>query len=249
MTDDKMLARIAALLRQAEGTNNAHEAEAFMAAAQRLATATSIDLAVARSHSDKRTKAQAPVQRTITIGNPGTRGLRTYVQLFVVIAAANDVKCDIASNSTFVYAYGFAEDIDASHALYASLVMQMVKASEAYIASGRHRPTPTITARINFQLAFGARIGKRLSEAREQARREATRSRTRRPGTAVALRDKDLELKDFYRETSKARGTWTASSATAGYSSSARRAGDRAGRRARLVNGQELSGARSALDR
>ena len=52
MTDDKMLARIAALLRQAEGTDNAHEAEAFMAAAQRLATATSIDLAVARSHSD-----------------------------------------------------------------------------------------------------------------------------------------------------------------------------------------------------
>ena len=44
MTDDKMLARIAALLRQAEGTDNAHEAEAFMAAAQRLATATSIDL-------------------------------------------------------------------------------------------------------------------------------------------------------------------------------------------------------------
>ena len=29
-------------------TDNAHEAEAFMSAAQRLATATSIDLAVAR---------------------------------------------------------------------------------------------------------------------------------------------------------------------------------------------------------
>ncbi|HEX9498747.1 MAG TPA: DUF2786 domain-containing protein, partial [Mycobacterium sp.] len=105
MTDDKMLARIAALLRQAEGTDNQHEAEAFMAAAQRLATATSIDLALARAHADKRTKAQAPVQRTITIGNAGARGLRTYVQLFTVIAHANDVKCDVASNSTFVYAY------------------------------------------------------------------------------------------------------------------------------------------------
>ena len=249
MTDDKMLARIAALLRQAEGTDNAHEAEAFMAAAQRLATATSIDLAVARSHSDKRTKAQTPVQRTITIGNAGTRGLRTYVQLFVVIAAANDVKCDIASNSTFVYAYGFAEDIDTSHALYASLVMQMVKASENYISSGAHRPTPTITARINFQLAFGARVGKRLSEAREEARREATKSRNSQPGTVIALRDKDIELKDYYRQTSEARGTWRAASATAGYSSSARRAGDRAGRRARLGNSSELNGARTALDR
>lgn len=169
-----MLARIAALLRQAEGTDNQHEADAFLAAAQRLATATSIDLAVARAHTATRTAAQAPVQRTITIGDPGTRGLRTYVQLFVVIALANDVKCDVASNSTFVYAYGFAEDIDASHALYSSLVMQMVRASKEYLATGAHRPTPTITARINFQLAFGARVGQRLSEAREEARRSAT---------------------------------------------------------------------------
>lgn len=249
MTDDKMLARIAALLRQAEGTDNVHEAEAFMAAAQRLATATSIDLAVARAHPAKRTPAQTPIQRTITIGAAGSKGLRTYVQLFVVIAAANDVRCDIASNSTFVYAYGFAEDIDASHALYASLVVQMVRASDAYIASGAHRPTPTITARLNFHLAFGTRIGQRLAEAREQTRREATKDRGRPPGTAIALRDKEIELHDYYRNTSKARGTWQASRASAGYSPAARWAGDRAGRRARLGNSTELSAARTALER
>jgi Protein of unknown function (DUF2786) len=248
MTDDKMLARIAALLRQAEGTDNPHEAEAFMAAAQRLATTTSIDLAVARAHSATRSTAQAPVQRTVTIGAAGTRGLRTYVQLFTVIAAANDVRCDVASNSTFVYAYGFAEDIDATHALYASLVVQMVRASDGYITSGAHRPTPTITARLNFQLAFGARIGQRLSQAREEARREANAARHAKPGTALALRDKEIELRDFYRETSKARGTWQAYRASAGYSSAARRAGDRAGRRARLGTSQELPGARTALD-
>ena len=232
MTEDKMLARIAALLRQAEHTDNVHEAETFMAAAQRLATTTSIDLAVARAHSATRSKAQAPTQRTITIGNPGTRGLRTYVQLFVVIAAANDVKCDVASNSTFVYAYGFAEDIDATHALYASLVVQMVKASDAYLATGEHRPTPTITARLNFQLA----------------RQDVDKAPERRPGTALALRNKDLELKSYYREASKARGTWRATSATAGYSSAARRAGDRAGRRARLGSSTELPGPGRALE-
>ncbi|AKS31815.1 DUF2786 domain-containing protein [Mycolicibacterium goodii] len=247
MSDDKMLARIAALLRQAEGTDNPHEAEAFMAAAQRLATATSIDLALARAHSDKRTRAQMPVQRTITIGQAGTKGLRTYVHLFVLIAQANDVKCDVASNSTFVYAYGFAEDIDTTHALYTSLVMQMVRASEAYIASGAHRPTPTITARLNFQLAFGARVGQRLAAARDEARQEADESD--RPGTALALRDKDIELKSFYRQASQARGTWRATSASAGYSSAARRAGDRAGRRARLGPTEELSGARGALEK
>src|SRR5260370_39086600 len=116
MTDDKMLARIAALLRQAEGTDNAHEADAFMTAAQRLATAASIDLAGARSHATNRSAAQAPTQRTVTIGTAGSKGLRTYVQLFVLIATANDVRCDIASDSTLLYAYGVAADMDASHA-------------------------------------------------------------------------------------------------------------------------------------
>jgi hypothetical protein len=249
MTDDKMLERIAALLRQAENTDNPHEAEAFMAAAQRLATTTSIDLAVARAHSATRTAAQAPVQRTVSIGDAGTRGLRTYVQLFVGIAHANDVKCDVASNSTFVYAYGFGEDIDATHALYASLVVQMVKASDTYIGSGAHRPTPTITARLNFHLAFGARVGQRLADAREEVKQAATNARDQRPGTAIALRNKDIELKSFYRQASKARGSWRATSATAGYSSSARQAGDRAGRRARLGPSTELSGARTALER
>lgn len=249
MTDDRMLARIAALLRQAEGTDNPHEAEAFMAAAQRLATATSIDLAVARAHSAGRGAAQTPTQRTITIGDAGSRGLRTYVQLFAVIAAANDVRCDVASNSSFVYAYGFSEDIDATHALYASLVVQMVRACDAYLATGAHRPTPTITARLNFQLAFGARIGHRLSEARDEARREATEARSAAPGTAVALRNKEVELRDHYRQQSKARGTWRASRASAGYSSAARRAGDKAGRQARLGASPELPGARARLKR
>lgn len=247
MSDDRMLARIAALLRQAEGTDNAHEAEAFMAAAQRLATATSIDLAVARAHSATRTAAQSPTQRTITIGEPGTRGLRTYVQLFAVIASANDVRCDVASNSAFVYAYGFAEDIDASHALYASLVVQMVRSCDAYLSTGEHRPTPTITARLNFQLAFGARVGQRLAQAREEVQREATKSRSAAPGTAVALRNKEVELRDHYRQESKARGRWTAARASAGYSSGARRAGDRAGRNARLGSSPELPGARRRL--
>ncbi|MBI3214904.1 MAG: DUF2786 domain-containing protein [Mycobacterium sp.] len=249
MTDDKMLARIAALLRQAEGTDNAHEAEAFMSAAQRLATATSIDLAVARSHSAKREAAQTPTQRTITIGEAGSKGLRTYVQLFAVIAQANDVRCDVASNSAFVYAYGFAEDLDATHALYASLVVQMVRACDAYLATGAHKPTPTITARLNFQLAFGSRVGQRLAAARDDAKREASKDKRTAPGTAIALRNKEIELTDHYRQTSKARGTWQAQRATAGYSSAARRAGDRAGQRARLGSSPELPGARRPLQR
>ena len=110
----------------------------------------------------------------------------------------------------------------------------MVRSCDAYLATGAHRPTPTITARLNFQLAFGARIGRRLAEARDEARQEATRSPAATTGTALALRNKEVELRDHYRKASTARGTWRASRASAGYSSEARRAGDRAGRQARL---------------
>ena len=45
--------------------------------------------------------------------------------------AANDVQCDITATSTVIYAYGFADDIDVCEALYSSLLVQMVRASDA----------------------------------------------------------------------------------------------------------------------
>ncbi len=269
MRDDKLLTRIAGLLRQAEGTDNEHEAEAFMAAAQRLATASSIDLALARAHDPAARAAAVPITRQIGIGEAGKRGLKTYVQLFVQIARANDLTCDVASNSTFVIAYGFESDIDATEALYTSLVIQMVAASDAYLKSGSYKsetarqvvtvgtgyfrrrvveekPLSPITARLNFQSAFAERIGRRLQDARDEERAQALAVESGRPGssgsTAVALRNKELEVKDFYAGATKARGTWRPTSARSGYSTAARQAGDRAGRRARL------GPARPALD-
>ena len=90
---------------------------------------------------------------------------------------------------------------------------------------------------------------KRLRMSREEAKQEATRQAQDAPGTAIALRNKDIELRNHYRAASQARGTWRASSATAGYSSAARRAGDRAGRRARLGPSPELSGPGKAVER
>jgi hypothetical protein len=278
MTHGKPLTRIAALLRQAEGTDNEHEADAFMQAAQRLATAASIDLAVARAHSRRKQARSVPVQKAVPIGEPGTRGLRTYVELFLAVSRANDLTCDIAGNSSTVYCYGFENDIATCEAMYASLAVQMVRASDAYIKSGAYRaelverrategergrtgrrwvevPVRATTARINFQQAFAHRIGERLGEAHGQARQAAlaaeggTGRRDQPSGTELVLRAKQLELRDFYTANSTARGAWHGFRAQAGYSSHARMAGDRAARRARLGTGHELGGARPALGR
>lgn len=78
--------------------------------------------------------------------------------------------------------------------LAASLVVQMVRACDAYLATGEHKPTPTITARLNFQLAF-ARISSacwssptRPLQARGDDGPRAGSDEHR--GTALALRNK-----------------------------------------------------------
>lgn len=241
-----------------------------MAAAQRLATMSSIDLAVARAHASSREQRANPTQRIVHLGEPGTRGLRTYAQLFLVIAAANDVQCDIAQSSALIYAYGFAADIDVCQALYSSLLIQMVRTSDAYLKSGTYRlettvrtvveqrggrrvqrtvrrPVAGVTARLNFQMAYAARIGRRLADARHDARTEATAVPEASTETALVLRGKELELRDYYRENSTARGTWRGVKAKAGHSSDARRAGDRAARSARL-GGAQLPSARGILE-
>lgn len=273
---DKTIGRIAALLRKAESTDNAFEADAYTEAAQRLATAAAVDLAVARAHTAGTERRVTPTQREVVIGESGKRGLRTYVELFVAIARANDVTCDVARNSTRVFAYGFEADLRAAEALYTSLIVQMVRASDRFIKSGDYaaeqvrrysparrryevRPVSAITARLSFQRAYAARIGKRLTGARDAERAAAVwadRRAGRRfgsggarggSGTALALRAKELELADHYRAHSTARGTWKGSAASSGYSALASRAGDRSARTARLGSERAIGGARRSI--
>lgn len=196
--NESIAAKIAKLLLKAERTTNEHEADAYMAAAQRLSTEYQIDMELARlAHGGAQAKP-VPVIRKITLGEEGKRGLFTYVKLFSAIATPNSVKIDIARNSTYVIAYGFDTDIDTVEMLYNSLLTQMVAASAAYIRSGAFRDEKTegwttekhysewsgrwvkqtvwgvkkvsaLTARLSFQEAFARRIGVRLAEAKAQA--------------------------------------------------------------------------------
>ncbi len=269
MTDTK-LTRIAALLRKAESTDNEFEAAAFMEAAQRLATLESVDLAVARAHTACTERRAEPTQRTIQIGERGKRGLKTYVKLFLAIGRANDITCDIAQDSTRVYTYGFATDIDATEALYSSLVVQMVKASDAYLKSDERKsetverwnqnsweydvkPLHGTVARTSFMNGFTRRIGDRLSQARREAQATAVAAtptaNTDASTTSVemVLRDKQVEIKDFYKSKSDAKGSWKGFRSSGQSSSTAVQAGDRAGRSARLGGEKAIGGSRTPI--
>jgi hypothetical protein len=190
------LERIAALLNQAEGTDNAAEREAFMKKAQQLATIHSLDLARARSHTRSKENS-TPVQRTITVGERREHGRLVRIDLILGISHANDVKMTISHDRTRVYAHGFEEDINAMEALYASLVVQMADEAEKFLDRGEwkkdtalrkkrvkvesyyggvyyedqwgHYPVPKQTARGEFQSAFASQIETRLMLAKREA--------------------------------------------------------------------------------
>lgn len=189
--------KIAKVLNQAENAGTEAEAATFMAKAQELATAYSIDLAKAR-HATIVKERTVPTHRRITLGVRGTRGLNTLVALWSGIADANDLTINIAHNSTYVIAFGFAEDIDVAEALFSSLSVQMAQAAAAYrkegswksetvwrngryVGSGWDRewiegdfkPITWLTARLDFQLGFARRVGQRLQEAKDEAEMRA----------------------------------------------------------------------------
>ncbi|MFA5709925.1 DUF2786 domain-containing protein [Mycolicibacterium sp.] len=260
--------KVAKLLNQAENAGTEAESATFMSKAQELATLHSIDLAKAR-HATVAKQRTTPTQRTITLGVRGTRGLNTLVSLFSGIASANDVTIDIASDSTRVYAYGFAEDIDIAEAMFTSLSVQMAQAAQAYHRSGDwkrhevyvpgrsrgwewiegHYKAPSwLSVRLDFQQGFAAQVGRRLALARaeaESAAQDADDAQDADSGTALVLVAKRESVGDFYRSRSNARGSYRGRRQVS--SSAAQGAGHRAGDKARLSQATELGGARKAL--
>jgi hypothetical protein len=238
MTDTDTLALIAALLRKAESTTSEHEREVAMSRAQVLASRHSIDLAVARAHSAKAEKRETPEERGIRVGFKGQKGLNKFVRLYLAIAEANDVRCLVSHDSTWVFPYGFPSDIDMVGTLYESLVVQMVGACEAFLASPERsalteeryddwrgvwvtKKVHGSVVRRSFYDGFTSRIGRRLRDARTEAEAAAVASDVQDPqvvpvnglpvSTALVLADKKAEVAAFLEEAKVrrgVRGTW-----------------------------------------
>lgn len=263
-----LLDKISALLNQAQNTDNENEAATFMEKAQALATQSGIELAVARAHQASKERRTTPEQKTIKVGIKGQHGLAHFVELASAIARNNDVQLDLARNNTYVIAYGFPSDIEVVEALFASLLFQMESACSAFIKSGvfknetvekydyykgyTSKPVHGSSARKSFQEHFVYSISDRLSEARRAAKAavleaaaEVENVAVASSSTALVLLSKEVEVKDFYKSNSRARGSWKG--ATSGNSSSGAAAGRTAGQRANLGGQKSIGGSRVAL--
>lgn len=262
MDSEKALQKIAALLRHAEGSSTDHEMLAFTEAAQRIATAMSIDIEMARLQGELSDNTQPRlVQETIELVESSSKGFKNYINLFVVIAAANDVQCDVLRSAKTVYAFGYERDIALTKQLYQSLVVQMVKSCQEFLRSGeykketvqvyekvsyygvtrtvkKNKPISTITAKLNFQSAFSHRVGQRLANAKKTEIAEQQNMYSENTSVAVVVQSKNDAVRQYYKSASQAQGRWRPSSHT--YSQSASFAGDKAGKEALIGQTDQL---------
>ncbi len=236
---DRLVDRIGKLLAQAEGTDNEHEAAAFVERAQALATEHAVDLELARTRQRDRAArgtAEPLVQERVEVGARGKRGNRHRVLLYSAVARANDVLVNVAHDSTYVLGFGHRADLEVVERLWASLAVQMTAAAQRRMDAGEHRAAGVAgqTWRLSFYDGWVTAVGERLQAARDRAV-ETTAVPEASTSAALVLRAKAERVQDFYASTSEARGSWRGPwSGRTSVSDRAHAAGQADGRRADL---------------
>jgi hypothetical protein len=242
---ERVLDKIGKLLAQAEGTDNEHEADAFVTRAQELATTYAVDLELARSRqAARRLRGMTGgtddlEQRRLVIGERGKRGNRQLVVLYLVVAEANDVMVNVATDSTFVLGFGYPADLEVVEQLWASLATQMASAAARRLRAGEHKRAgiAAVSWRLSFYEGWMHTVQQRLAEARERALKahdEAVAGQPASTSSALVLRAKSERVRDYHDQASEARGTWRGGSGERRVHGSAWRAGESDGRLARL---------------
>ena len=215
--DERMLARVRALLAKAESTQFAEEGEALTAKAQELIARHAIDEALVASADD----VGEPLVRRIPVDEPYGDA---KASLLARIAAAN--RCTLVYDSAYgwVTAFGYEHDLNALELLAASLLTQatsaMVRQGPRRDASGR---STTRSFRRAFLFGFGQRIGQRLQEATTDQVSAADNSHAGRLLPVLAARDERVQAAQeaafprvSRRSTSLSSGTgWLAGQAAA----------------------------------
>lgn len=188
--DEKILARVRALLAKAEATSFGEEAEALSTKAQELMNRYALERAVVDAEE---TPAPSASARRLWLDNPYLDAKATLVD---AVASANRCRSVFHPEFGFVTVLGDEVDLEIVELLTTSLLLQ---ATRAMLAAGRQvdrRGTSrTRSFRQSFLLAYANRIGERLREATE-----AETAATGDPRLLPVLADRKQAVDDLYDE-------------------------------------------------
>lgn len=166
--DEKVLAKVRALLAKAESTSFPEEADSFTGKAQELMTRHSIDRAMVDAVASTHDSPQA---RRIHLEPPY---IDAKASLAGAVATANRCRVVLDSPLGFVTVFGFAADLAVVDVLFTSLLAQ---ATAAIVAAGRvldrAGTSKTKSFRQSFLVSYANRIGQRLRESAERSVHEA----------------------------------------------------------------------------
>ncbi|CAN5794443.1 DUF2786 domain-containing protein [soil metagenome] len=185
--DERLLARVRALLAKAESTEFDEEAEALTAKAQELIARHAIDDALLHADDD----VGEPSVRRIPVDDPYADA---KASLLAQVAGANRCRVMHSPDLGWVTAFGYDHDLDAVELLATSLLAQatgaMARHGSRRDAYGRSR---TRSFRRAFLLGFANRVGQRLREATDTQVAAATASDQGRLLPVLAARDDRLD--------------------------------------------------------
>lgn len=159
--DERILARVRALLAKAESTNFPAEAETFTAGAQALMARHAIDHAMLAASG--RAPADQPMGRRIGIDAPYEAAKAALLES---VASANRSRVVWSRQYGFATVVGHPADLDTVEVLFTSLLVQAVAAvaREGRRLSG-DGVSRTRSFRQSFLVSYAHRIGERLSES------------------------------------------------------------------------------------
>jgi hypothetical protein len=172
---DAKIATIEALLRKAESTSNAHEAEAFAAKAEALMIKHGIEQAELFANAGR----TEPIVRESIVFTGAYSHVNQHGAYYVADAFSEAITCYVTTRSAShrtLWIVGFESEVAAVKVLLASLQMQSTTALNAWWATGpswrrweRSEGHEKFMARRSFVQGFWGGAAARLREARESA--------------------------------------------------------------------------------
>ncbi|SFB45423.1 Protein of unknown function [Amycolatopsis marina] len=186
--DERMLAKVRALLAKAESTQFPEEAEMLSAKAQELMSRYSVERALVDDQGSGAAAGARGSVRRVWLDSPY---LGPKAHLVAAVARANRCRAVSYERLEFAVLVGHEVDLDIAELLATSLLVQ---ATEAMLLAGRDAgragQSRLRSFRHAFLLAYAARIGERLREA-DRVSTEQVRDERLLP--VLARREQEVE--------------------------------------------------------